>query len=271
MSGCASSSSSYRILFLIEYDFAVWYSGNAVPSTPKSKLSCDFPPAVDAFACIDNVYSPTDNVVIKKLHCRRRRRRRCGGKQRSYIDEEKEEKIGAWDSVVNDQDIACSNTIQDDEIDRGRANRNKVKTWSVDSRRLHRLFLCLLLYLLFFSLPSCMAQQLDCCLPENADNGIGCTAEGTLVGGEKYLCVSINSNDCLYCNKRVDIDVSQCATGCVEAKFRYFCSGRFDPSTRHAVFGSSAATQHATEIAQHPLGDVQFPQLRGTRMIEPEN
>merc|ERR1711871_994721 len=130
--------------------------------------------------------------------------------------------------------------------------------------RVNRLLIYFLMCVLLFSLPTCEAQQLDCCLPENAENGVGCAAGGTEVGGEKYLCVSINSNDCVYCNKRSDIDVSQCATGCVVAKMRYFCSGRYDPSTRHAIFGTHAVAQHAAEIAQNPLGDTQLPQLRGT-------
>lgn len=279
----SSSSSSSKISFYSEYDVTDWNSSNAIPSNPKSKFSCDFLPSIDAFVCNNNVYSPTDNEVIKRLHCRRWRRRRRRSLQRwIYVEEKKEAKIRVEDSVVNDEDITCidindeditfTDTIQDGKMKNNiPAKSNNMKTWRCSSQKFYRLFLYLMLYILFFSFPSCMAEQLDCCLPENAENGIGCTDEGTIVGGEKYLCVSINANDCLYCNKREDIDISQCTTGCVVAKYRYFCSGRFDPSTRHAVFGAPAAAQHATEIAQHPLGDTQLPQLRGTPMMEHED
>lgn len=254
MTGCSSSSSSpnnnsRRSLLGIIPD-------TALPTAPTSMLLSrdSLVTAANAFPCNSNVYKPTDSEVIKKLYCRRRRRRR---RRQWQQQQHQQQYIG---EVQENGDC-----IEDDHYDHNIDEPKKTPT-KYNSVRLRHLLKYILLYMLFFSLPCIMAQQLDCCLPENTDNGMGCSGGGTEIGGEKYLCVPINTNECIYCNKREDIEVSQCSTGCVVAKLRYFCSGRFDPSTRHALFGFPAAAQHATELAQHPLGDAQLPQLRGTLM-----
>jgi len=111
-----------------------------------------------------------------------------------------------------------------------------------------------ILYKIFFvvvilminSFGKCLGS--NCCLPENSFNGIGCTEEGTAFGGQMYMCVPVNTNDCKYCNNKPELSASECSSCCVQAKLRYFCSGRYDAVKKKAVFGAEAAAAHAAEI-----------------------
>ena len=139
-----------------------------------------------------------------------------------------------------------------------------------------------ILYKIFFvvvilminSFGKCLGS--NCCLPENSFNGIGCTEEGTAFGGQMYMCVPVNTNDCKYCNNKpgsidyysnyhpphnlicshtptsrtyhTELSASECSSCCVQAKLRYFCSGRYDAVKKKAVFGAEAAAAHAAEI-----------------------
>ena len=262
-SGAINSSSS---IVSLQHGSDVTGNDAAMPDpTTKLKRSCLV--IVSAFICNCNVYSPTDNEIIKQFYCRRRRRRRQHQQLYTNVTEGMDKNISRG-GEMSGKEYASSNTISKGKINTSTKHQRYGKNWSCSYLGINRLLIYFLLLVLLLTNSSCTAQQLDCCLPENTEDGMGCTAEGTEIGGEKYLCVSINSDDCVYCNKRSNIDVSQCATGCVVAKLRYFCSGRYDPSTRHAVFGSRAVAQHAAEIAQNPLGDMQLPQLRGTLMTE---
>lgn len=237
---------------------------------------------------ITNVYIVTDNVELKKHNHRRHRRRRPLSRlfrrkrriKREKTTREEEQSItdvtdslfsgkcdcGIYDPIDMDNCTDVTTTTLEQIMTKNVEKSQYTKRKNVYVFSFFESIVRICLCILFISSPIVVqGVQIDCCLAENSENGIGCTDDGTFVGGQKYLCVPIVTNDCIYCNKKDDIEISQCSTGCVLAKLRYFCSGRYDPDSGHATFGEPAALAHAAEIAQHPLGEsTQLPKLRGS-------